>query len=40
MKYGYKFEFIEGYLFNKTYLFEDYINVLYDIKASVDKKNP
>ena len=40
MKFGYKFEFKEGYLFEKSFLFEEYINVLYEIKSSVDKDDP
>ena len=40
MQHGYRFEFIEGYLFNKTLLFDDFINVLYLIKTSVDESDP
>ena len=33
VKYGYKFEILEGYLFEKGYLFSSYINFWYNIKS-------
>jgi len=40
MKYGYKFEILEGYLFERGYIFSDYIDVLYKIKSTVSKDDP
>ena len=40
MKYGYKFEVIEGYLFKKKYIFEDYIKILYKMKSDTDSSDP
>jgi hypothetical protein len=39
-KYGYKFEIIEGYLFERKNVFEGYVDVLYKIKCSVDSSSP
>lgn len=40
MKIGYKFEFLRGYLFDKEYIFNDYITDLYQIKKSHDNSDP
>jgi hypothetical protein len=40
MRHGYKFEFIEGYIFEKANIFSEYIDVLYDIKMNVSKDDP
>lgn len=40
MKHGYEFEILEGYLFEKGYIFSDYIDKLYGIKSSVVKDDP
>ena len=37
MKYGYKFEIIRGYTFNKTIIFDKYKDKLYLIKKSSAK---
>lgn len=36
-KYGYKFKILRGYTFNKSNLFYDYVNDLYDIKKNSSK---
>jgi hypothetical protein len=40
MKYGYKFKVYRGYLFDKGYIFTDYVNDLYSIKQSHKKDHP
>lgn len=40
LKYGYTFEIIEGYLFERNNIFKDYVSVLHQIKQSTDKSNP
>jgi hypothetical protein len=40
MKYGYKFEILRGYLFDKDYIFTEYINDLYSIKEKHNKSHP
>jgi len=40
MKYGYKFELINGFIFEKENLFEEYVNELYKIKSTVLPDNP
>lgn len=40
MKYGYKFNIIKGYHFNKAIIFSDYVNTLYAIKQKVSPANP
>jgi DNA polymerase type B, organellar and viral len=40
MKYGYKFKILSGYLFDKAYIFKDYISDLYEIKKSHTKDHP
>lgn len=39
-KYGYKFEILHGYTFEKGYIFADFINELYDIRTKFPKTNP
>ena len=39
-KYGYKFEILEGYLFEKDYIFKDYVEILYKMKAECDSSDP
>jgi DNA polymerase type B, organellar and viral len=39
-KYGYKFEVLKGYTFNKGYIFKDYVEKLYKIKESNPKGSP
>ena len=34
MKYGYKFEVINGYTFDRKIIFNDYVNSLYDLKCN------
>src|SRR5882757_4256512 len=40
MKFGYKFKIIRGYLFQKTNIFKEYIDNLYQIKQSHNKDEP
>lgn len=40
MKHGYTFKVIKGYSFDKSNIFEDYINDLYEIKAANHKDDP
>ena len=40
MKYGYKFEILSGYTFDKEYIFNDYVSELYEIKQSHSKDDP
>jgi DNA polymerase type B, organellar and viral len=37
MKYGYKFEILRGYIFEKDFIFSDYIKDLYSIKENHNK---
>jgi len=39
-KYGYKFEILWGYTFDKDYIFKDYINDLYNIRLNYPKSDP
>lgn len=39
-KYGYKFEILKGYNFQKSNLFKDYVSDLYSIKMSVSSDSP
>jgi hypothetical protein len=39
-KYGYKFNIIRGYLFEKDDIFSDYVNFLYKMKESSSKESP
>lgn len=40
VKYGYEFKVLRGYLFEKGYIFKDYVEELYSIKQSVSKDDP
>lgn len=40
MKYGYKVDIIWGYLFDKEYIFKEYVEQLYKIKQESTKDNP
>ena len=40
LKFGYKFKILRGYLFDKEYIFTEYINDLYKIKKAHNKDNP
>jgi len=37
---GYSFKILRGYLFDKSYIFTDYVNDLYEIKQSHSKDDP
>jgi len=39
IKDGYKFEILEGFLFEKSYIFTEYINLLYKIKCNTDSSD-
>lgn len=39
-KYGYKFEILHGYTFEKGYIFADFINELYNIRTNFPKSDP
>jgi hypothetical protein len=39
IKFGYKFKIIKGYLFDKGYIFTDYVNTLYDLKLNSEKNS-
>jgi hypothetical protein len=39
IKDGYTFEIIEGFLFEKAYIFTEYINLLYEIKCNTDSSD-
>jgi DNA polymerase type B, organellar and viral len=40
IKYGYKFEILRGYIFDKDYIFKEYIRDLYIIKEKHNKSHP
>ena len=40
LKYGYRFDVVEGYLFEKGYIFNEYIDELYDMKSQLDSSHP
>ena len=40
MKYGYTFKILRGYLFEKGYIFTDYVDFLYNLKVNSDKNSP
>ena len=40
IKFGYKFKILRGYLFDKEYIFTEYINDLYKIKQAHNKNEP
>ena len=39
IKDGYKFEILEGFLFEKSFIFTEYINLLYKIKCNTDSSD-
>lgn len=39
-KFGYKFEILEGYLFEKDKIFSGYVDTLYKLKVSVESTDP
>nr|YP_010697822.1 hypothetical protein P1S03_mgp23 [Porodaedalea chrysoloma]WCF76783.1 hypothetical protein [Porodaedalea chrysoloma] len=40
MEYGYKFKILKGYLFEKGFIFVDYVNFLYNLKANSKSGTP
>jgi len=40
LKYGYTFKVLRGYLFDKEYIFKDYVDFLYNIKVNSSKDTP
>jgi hypothetical protein len=40
IKFGYHFEIIEGYQFEKDYIFKDFINDLYNLRLQYPKDHP
>ncbi len=38
--YGYKFKILRGYLFERGFIFKDYVNDLYEIKQIHKKDDP
>jgi len=40
VKYGYKVEVIRGFLFEKDYIFSDYVDSLYKIKENSNRDSP
>ena len=40
VKYGYRFEVLNGYIFKKGYIFNGYVDDLYKIKTNSDKNSP
>lgn len=40
IKYGYTFEILWGYTFNKQIIFKDYVDSLYKMRLEYDKSNP
>jgi DNA polymerase elongation subunit (family B) len=39
-KYGYTFEIIKGYTFEKTIIFKEYVEFLYSLRSQYPKSNP
>lgn len=39
-KYGYKFKILRGYIFSNSYIFNDYVLDLYNIKSNTPKSDP
>jgi DNA polymerase type B, organellar and viral len=39
-KFGYKFNILRGYLFEQGYIFNEYVNSLYEIKCTSKKDEP
>jgi hypothetical protein len=40
IKFGYSFEILNGYQFEKGYIFKDYINKMYNLRLKYDKGDP
>jgi len=40
LKYGYKFEVLWGYTFNKSYVFKDFVDNLYNLRLTYPKSDP
>jgi len=40
VKYGYKFELLRGYLFEKEYIFKDYVEDIYNLRLNYPKTDP
>lgn len=40
IKYGYTFQVIRGYTFNKGYLFKEYVDKMYELRSTYAKDNP
>jgi len=40
IKYGYSFKIIRGYLFEKGYIFSEYVDFLYNLKVNSEKGSP
>lgn len=40
MQYGYKFKILRGYLFDKGYIFKEYVDFLYNLKVNSAKGSP
>ena len=40
MKYGYKFNILWGYTFEKAYIFKDYVDFLYALRLNYSKSDP
>jgi hypothetical protein len=40
IKYGYQFEILKGYQFDKGYIFKEYINKMYNLRMQYNKAHP
>lgn len=40
MDFGYKFKILRGYIFEKGYIFKDYVETLYNLKSTSEKNSP
>jgi len=40
MRYGYTFEILKGYQFEKGYIFKEYIETMYNLRLEYDKSHP
>ena len=40
LNFGYKFEVLRGYLFDRGYIFKDYVDSLYKLRLSYPKSDP
>lgn len=38
--FGYKFNVLNGYIFDQKIIFKDYVNELYNLRLTFDKSNP